>query len=155
MLTWLAKALPPLSGSSDTALGEFLYSLSDESELRSYAKLYLGESAAVGAFVNEFIERRRRAEEGASFQPVTSKGKIAKSPSAASTPGARGATGFDLGAGDAAGAGSGAQVAQASGGSGGKGKKNKKGKKVDLSLLGYTVESSRIMKGEIDLGDGK
>ena len=92
--------------------------------------MYLGASGAVDLFAKEFILRKRAARgtgESREWQAAGKKGKAAASP--------KEDDGFK----------------QA--GSAKKGKKGK-GVKVDPSLLGYSVESSRIMQGELQFVEG-
>lgn len=136
MRTWCEANLSPLLGSSEMTLAEFLWTVEDPSELRSYAELYLGKSGAVAKFAGEFCEQRRKLQEAAKFQVVPLRGAKASvaSGSSASAPSAQ------------------AKGADAQGGQ--RRKKKTRQQAIDKSLLGYTVESSRIMKGELDLGNG-
>ncbi|KAJ1639599.1 hypothetical protein T492DRAFT_87783 [Pavlovales sp. CCMP2436] len=127
LTAWCCKALPPLTGNSDVSLAEFLYSLTADSEVEEFVKLYLGDGKEARAFVKEFLERAKAAR----FKPVQAKAKAAVP-----------------GKGDEGGEDEGGSALQAGGKKG-----KKKGKPVDMRLLGFAVESSRIMKGEIDLGE--
>jgi len=85
--------------------------------------MYLGASAAVSAFAKEFTLRKKAARglgESRDWQTQKRHGKAAPAPADED--------GFEAG----------------------KGKRKGKKKAVDPSLLGFSVESSRIMQGEID-----
>ena len=87
--------------------------------------MYLGQSNAVEAFAKEFTLRKRAARgtgESREWQKAGRKGKESASPA-----GKVEDDGFQT-----------------------KGKKGRGKKAADSSLLGFSVESSRIMQGEID-----
>jgi len=125
MSTWCEEQMLALTGSDDTTLSHFLFSLQNDDEIQSYLSMYLGSSEAVNTFAREFTLRKRAARgigESRDFQTVGRSGKAAAAddwePSKA-------------------------------------GKKKGKGKKaVDPSLLGFSVESSRIMQGELQFVEG-
>jgi len=128
MQVWCATQMKQLTGNDDTTLADFLYSLPSDDEVHSYLSMYLGSSHAVETFAKEFTLRKRAARgqgESREWQTAGRKGK--DSPHGGG--GREDENGFNQP----------------------KGKKAGRGKKVaDPSLLGFSVESSRIMQGEID-----
>ena len=104
-----------------------------DDEVHSYLTMYLGASKAVDSFAKEFTLRKRAARgtgESREWQKAGRGGK-AKGGEAQPSPSAgEDDDGFTTG----------------------KSKRNKAGKKgkaVDPTLLGFSVESSRLMQGEI------
>ena len=126
MIKWCGQQMKALTGNDDTTLVQFVFSLHSEDEVHSYFATYLGTSKAVDTFANEFTLRKRAARGvGESREWQTAGGKKA----AAATPPKEDENGF----------------------SAPKGRKGAPKKKVaDPSMLGFSVESSRIMQGEID-----
>ncbi|KOO29771.1 hypothetical protein Ctob_005722 [Chrysochromulina tobinii] len=126
MIKWCGQQMKALTGNDDTTLAQFVFSLHSEDEVHSYFATYLGTSKAVDTFANEFTLRKRAARGvGESREWQTAGGKKA----AAATPPKEDENGF----------------------SAPKGRKGAPKKKVaDPSMLGFSVESSRIMQGEID-----
>jgi len=127
MLQWCGTQMKALTGNDDTTLADFLYSLQSDDEIHSYLAMYLGSGGAVETFAKEFVLRKKAARgvgESRDFQTVGGK--------------------KDKGKGGASPGGDDDGFAQP------KGKKGRGKKLTDPSLLGFSVESSRIMQGEID-----
>jgi len=127
MAQWCALQMNALTGNDDTTLADFLYSLQADDEVHSYLTMYLGASKSVDSFAKEFTLRKRAARgtgESREWQTAGRKGK--ESPA-----GAAADDGFQSA----------------------KGKKGRS-KRADPSLLGFSVESSRIMQGEIQFVEG-
>ncbi|KAL1495822.1 hypothetical protein AB1Y20_016682 [Prymnesium parvum] len=124
MARWCEAQMHALTGGDDVTLAHFLYSLTNDDEIHSYLTMYLGESAAVASFAKEFTLRKRAARgTGESVEWKTAgRGGKAAAPEE--------------------------NWAEA-GGKVGKRKGKNKMKAVDPSMLGYSVESSRIMQGEL------
>mmetsp|Transcript_50169 Transcript_50169/g.115794 ORF Transcript_50169/g.115794 Transcript_50169/m.115794 type:complete len:1111 (-) Transcript_50169:342-3674(-) len=132
MSRWCQEQMLALIGNDDTTLSHFLFSLPNDSEVESYLSMYLGSSPAVTSFAREFLLQKRAAlGMGASreWQTAKPRGKAAPAPAPQG--------GVD----DGEGAGRGKR-------------KGKKKAAVDPSLLGFSVESSRIMQGEIQFVEG-
>jgi len=126
MAQWCASQMSSLTGNDDTTMTDFLYALQADDEVHSYLTMYLGASKAIDAFAKEFTLRKRAARgTGESREWQTAKKGKAK--------GAAEDDGF--------------QTA-------GKAKKGKSKQKADPGLLGFSVESSRIMQGEIQFVEG-
>ena len=117
-------------------LMQFLMSLVSPGEIAEYIREYLGEKPSISSFTAEFIKRKAVDAQRLRAQKSQPKGK-------------------DRGSGGTDSADSHEQLAASteSAASGGGGGKRRKGKKrvVDPSLLGFSVTSSRIMQGELDL----
>ena len=127
MSSWCAQQMLALTGNDDTTLADFLFSLQADDEVHSYLTMYLGGSKAVDAFAKEFTLRKRAARgTGESREWQTAGRKNAKDASPANK-NDEDANGFQT-----------------------KGRKGRGKKVADPSLLGFSVESSRIMQGEID-----
>jgi len=126
MASWCAAQMTALTGNDDITLAEFLFSQQGDEEVQSYLSMYLGASTAVDAFAKEFTLRKRAARGAGESREWQTAGRKAKPPSSEDD-------GF--------------QTA-------GRGGKKGKAKKADPSLLGFSVESSRIMQGEIDFVQG-
>jgi len=95
--------------------------------VQSYLTMYLGKSNAIDTFAKEFQLRKRAASgRGESVDWQTAGRRGGKDSPA--TKGEEDANGFQAP----------------------RGKKNRGKKMSDPSLLGFSVESSRIMQGEID-----
>mmetsp|Transcript_35262 Transcript_35262/g.92543 ORF Transcript_35262/g.92543 Transcript_35262/m.92543 type:complete len:149 (-) Transcript_35262:844-1290(-) len=122
MLSWVAAQMKALTGNDDTTLADFLYSLPSDDEVASYLNMYLGESAAVLSFGKEFVLRKRAARGTGESRDWQTAGRKGKDGAAADDGGFAPA----------------------------KSKKGKGKKTADPSMLGFSVESSRIMQGEID-----
>jgi hypothetical protein len=121
---WCEDQLRRLTGNDDMTLILFCMSLDDPAEIRSYLGAYLGAKPEVSHFATEFIRRKQEAKRG---HHHTAASVVAGSSSSSSN--------------------------KKDDEKKKKGNKGKKGKKVDPSLLGYNVQSNRIMQGEIDHGD--
>jgi len=131
MAQWCAQQMASLTGNDDTTLADFLYSLQSDDEVHSYLNMYFGASKSIETFAREFILHKRAARGLGESREWTTAGRGKPSPS-----GAKPETGEDDGFTSA-----------------GKGKKGR-AKKADPSLLGFSVESSRIMQGEIQFVEG-
>ena len=142
--SWCRKQMMILTGSEDMTLMQFLMSLVSPGEIAEYIREYLGEKPSISSFTAEFIKRkavdaqRLRAQKNQPKDKDRGDGPPASTDSheqleqAASTESAASAVG--------------------TGGGGGGGKRRKAKKRVvDPSLLGFSVTSSRIMQGELDL----
>jgi len=117
-----------LTGNDDTTLTQFLFTLQNDGEVESYLSVYLGDSPAVASFAKEFALQKRAARGmGASREWQTAKPR-SKQPSAQQ-------------------GGEESEAAKAA-------KRKNKKKVVDPALLGFSVESSRIMQGEIQFVEG-
>jgi len=127
MQQWCAAQMLALTGNDDTTLADFLFSLHTDDEVQSYLTMYLGKSNAIDTFAKEFQLRKRAASgRGESVDWQTAGRRGGKDSPA--TKGEEDANGFQAP----------------------RGKKNRGKKMSDPSLLGFSVESSRIMQGEID-----
>lgn len=145
---------------ADLTLIEFCMSLppAAEEQAAQYLTQYLGDSGSAAAFTRSFLQRRRalpqavaslafpvsdavvkdgEGPQAQAAQAGRSGGAAARLPDAESA-----ATRSDLSAGRAG-------VASSKDGKKAKGKKAK-GKQLDPALLGFSVSSNRIMKGEIE-----
>ena len=134
MQKWCGATLKKLTGSDDLTLAEFLYAeeIKDD-EIASYITMYLGEKDEVRQFAADYIGRKRHDKGvGPDVEWKTSGKTIGKTMASGYGPPADDDDGFET--------------------AGGKKGRNRGGKKkgVDGSaLLGFSVESSRIMQGEI------
>jgi hypothetical protein len=127
MSQWCATQMAALTGNDDTTLTDFLFSLQSDDEVHSYLTMYLGQSHAVDSFAKEFTLRKRAARGTGESREWQTAGRRAGKEGASPSKGVDD-DGFAT-----------------------KPAKSKRGKKVaDPSLLGFSVESSRIMQGEID-----
>ena len=61
MRDWCAGQMASLTGSDDTTLADFLFSLTSDDEVHSYLTMYLGQSKGVDQFAKEFTLRKRAA----------------------------------------------------------------------------------------------
>jgi len=128
MARWCKEQMMALTGNDDTTLTQFLFTLQNDGEVESYLSVYLGDSPAVASFAKEFALQKRAARGmGASREWQTAKPR-SKQPSAQQ-------------------GGEESEAAKAA-------KRKNKKKVVDPALLGFSVESSRIMQGEIQFVEG-
>ena len=125
---WCQEQMNLLTGNEDTKLTHFLFSLQNDNEVESYLKMYLGDSPAVMTFAKELTHRKQAARGTSKSRECQVAGKSCKLARAPSLNDAHTTA-----------------KRKAS---------KKKGTAVDPSLLGYSVESSRIMQGEIQFIDG-
>jgi len=144
---WCASQLAAITGSDDTTLAHFLLSLSSESEIRDYIREYLGSSAQVSDFANNFVRRRSKSSTAAaSASPSLSASASSKQSGGGSVAAVHGTV-------DEVprGGGGGEELTGRGGRVSGGGKKKKQGKKLDASFLSFSVQNTeRILKGEIE-----
>ncbi len=163
MARWCEEQMAALTGNDDSTLAQFLYTLESDAEVESYLSMYLGarprtapmrpahprnglqraphrltpappagSSTSVSNFAREFSLRKRAAHGKGESREWQTAGRSGKASTSTPTKDDD-ADGFDVA---------------------GKGRRNKGKKKVDPTLLGFSVESSRIMQGEIQFADG-
>lgn len=58
MTDWCSKQLQSVTGSSDTTLATFLYTLDTDDQVSEYTHAYLGQSSQVDDFIKGFIQHR-------------------------------------------------------------------------------------------------
>ena len=142
---WCQSQMGKLTGDEDLTLIELLMSRESSGEIADYVKVYLGETPLVSSFTAEFI--RRKAKESTKRAARRKEVKKARAePPVPEQPEPRGAAELPPPAAEERRAeGQAPAPVQA--------KKKQKAKKrvVDPSLLGFSVTSSRIMQGEIEL----
>eukprot|EP00854_Cymbomonas_tetramitiformis_P000683 gene683-1138_t len=136
---WAESHMSSITGSTDTTLIDFLLTLPSDGEVMEYMGMYLGKSPNVTAYATEFIKRKRQlgvnpSQEAAIFSEVSSVPPGNTAQTQAWQPAATFNNNDDQWE---------------------KKKVKSKGKKaaVDPNLLGFQVQSNRIMRGEIDYGE--
>ena len=129
MALWCEEQICFLTGSDDMTLVHFLFSLQGDNEIETYLKMSLGDSHAVMSFAKEFSRRKRAVRATVELCDRQATGQSAKPAPVLTSPNDTYTSA--------------------------KRKVSKKrGVAIDPCLLGYSVESSRIMQGEIQLVHG-
>jgi len=144
---WCESQMSKLTGDDDLTLIEFLMSLDSSGEIAEYIKTYLGATPVVSSFITEFIRRKAKESTKKAIKKKELKNTCGEPTVEISDNKAHllneKRVEVDLPP----------QQQGESGAGQAPGKKKQKGKKrvVDPSLLGFSVTSSRIMQGEIEL----
>lgn len=127
---WCQEQMLTLTGNDDTTLTHFLFSLENDEEIVSYLSMYLGDTPTVRGFAREFALRKKAARGLGESRDWQRAGRGNKSKESEAAP-EQEDDGFAAGK--------------------SKRKAGKKGRSLDPTMLGFSVESSRIMQGEVQL----
>ena len=127
---WCEEQMLSLTGNDDTTLTHFLFSLTNDEEIASYLSMYLGDTPTVRSFAKEFALRKKAARGLGESRDWQKAGRGNKGKDADAAP-EEDSDGFTQ--------------------SKSKRKSGKKGKSLDPTMLSFSVESSRIMQGEVQL----
>ena len=142
---WCEQQMERLTGSSDLTLIDFCMSLprvAGDEQAKLYLHQYIGESADAMRFSTAFLAGRAQLSRAGIQAAFPLSEAVITDPSAAES---------SVSSGGSAVTGIGGATSR---GGGYRKKKGKKGKKsVDPSLLGFSVQSNRIMMGEIQRMD--